>query len=129
MINSQHYKIVTGKDLIFGQNGSMKLHLQKMSFSSSIFTVPIILSKLEKGKWVKIGELDLKYKQNGIPSYGEILNFQFKVTDISLSDQGKMIIEIEIYELNNNNELKCVCCLSSSVSFGYFDGKILHHFC
>ena len=128
MINSQNYKIVTGKDLIFGQNGSMKLHSKQMSFKSSIFTVPIILSYLEKGKWVKIGGLDLQYKQNEIQSFGEIQNFQFRVINISIADIGKMIIEIEINELNNNNELKCIVC-PLSASFGYFDGKILHPYC
>jgi len=128
MIPSQHYKIVTGKDLIFGQNGSMKLYIQKMSFASSIYTVPIILSKLDKGKWIKIGELDLKYIQNEIQSFGEIQNFQFKVIDISVADNGKMIIEIEINELNNNNDLKCIVC-PLSAAIGYFDGKTLHHFC
>jgi hypothetical protein len=128
MSNSQHYKIITGKDLIFGKNGSMKLHSQKMSFASSIYTVPIILSKLDKGQWVKIGEIDLKYKQNEIQSFGEIQNFQFRVIDVSIADNGKMIIEIEMKELNNNNELKCVVC-PLSATIGYFDGKKLHHFC
>jgi len=113
MNNIQHHNIIVGQEFIFGKDGQWKIKNKQVNFSSLYYHIPIFLYELNEGNWKEIGLLDLKFKKNEEQEFKRIENsyFEFKINNMTLSNNGKIIFGIEIKEIIQNKDFQCYYCL------------------